>query len=760
MTWRHALLPTGRTGILLAWVAAALAPSPTRADEPPADPAIAPESEARDPGWLTKLSLEELTEIEVNAPAKVAQPVREAPSVGSVVTREQMDRYGWLSPNDIIFRQPGFVPAQDFERRTVAARGLYEGWNNNHLLMLVDGVPINNSSNGTAYTWDVFPLFMVERAEIFRGPGSALYGTNATNGVIALNTRKASNLKPFEARARFGNADTRYFDFFAGHEFPWVGITAGYYNFESEGNRYDSYDASGRTTATGELARFRVNDKRSNHFWYAKLEGAGPLSGLSLQVHFQKWSFETGHGWLYAVPDEIERAVNTEKRLWVTYRPRALLEERLTMEYVLLVQDHVKDYRIKFLPNGSTFAGIMYPGGVVEEVISQPTCLFARAQVQLRLWQEMTILAGVEDNLVYWRTDDHHIANVNLNRDGDFMPFPSGEFRPLRPVVEKIEGNPINNVGVYLQYATGRILGRTVSATLGGRYDLQSFDYHDVAQPGQPERRRSFSQLSPRVGLVFFPHEALTLKGMLERAFRAPSPSELIIVNSLLAASNTEGLNPEEITTMTLAADLAISRHLTLRADWFYTQFENQIAFSATQNLVANIYSRTLSGVEAEALFDADLGGAYHLGGFANFTFTQLLDEQVFEATIAPSEKLTWAPRYVANAGIDFGFKRLAASMQGHYQGRVQRRSSDRFTPEGMPTAFAAYRPTSVDPWFTLDARVSYRLDEWLRLGLQASNLFGTEGHLVKPQNFAFDFRIESRRVLFTVDIGAPISTE
>src|SRR5687767_9194723 len=124
MTWRHAHLRAVGSGMLLAGAAALFAPGPTRALEPPADPGPAPETESPDPSWLAKLSLEELMQIEVSSPAKVAYPVREAPSVGAVVTREQMERYGWLSLNDIILRQPGFVPAQDFERRTVAARGL------------------------------------------------------------------------------------------------------------------------------------------------------------------------------------------------------------------------------------------------------------------------------------------------------------------------------------------------------------------------------------------------------------------------------------------------------------------------------------------------------------------------------------------------------------------------------------------------------------------------------------------------------------
>ena len=142
-----------------------------------------------DTSTLAEMSLEELVNVDVTAPAKLAQPVREAPGVGAAIPRSQIESYGWLSLNDVIFRQPGFAPSQDFERLTVSARGLFESWNNNHLLMLVDGVPFNNTSNGWAYTWDLFPLSLLENVEILRGPGSALYGTNATNGVIAIHTR-------------------------------------------------------------------------------------------------------------------------------------------------------------------------------------------------------------------------------------------------------------------------------------------------------------------------------------------------------------------------------------------------------------------------------------------------------------------------------------------------------------------------------------------------------------------------------------------
>jgi outer membrane receptor protein involved in Fe transport len=289
---------------------------------------------------------------------------------------------------------------------------------------------------------------------------------------------------------------------------------------------------------------------------------------------------------------------------------------------------------------------------------------------------------------------------------------------------------------------------------VGARYDLQFFDFLALDDPGHPTRHRSLSQLSPRVGLVLFPHPSTTVKAMVERAFRAPSPTELLTFNSLLGASNTEGLQPEEITTVTLAADVTPFRHLTLRGNWFYEKFANQIAFSATQNLSANLYTRRLTGVEAEALFDVDVG-PNRLGGFLNLTASKLLDEDITEATITRSTRLTWAPPLVANVGVDGSWRRLQASVQAHYQDTVRRRLSDRYDAKTeMPTAFSAFRGAHVDAWVTLDARLAYQVTDWLRLGVQGTNLLDTRGYIAKPQNFPFDFEIPPARFLATLELS------
>ncbi len=706
---------------------------------------------------LDEATLEELMAIPLSTPAKVPQRMRDSASVGALITSEQIETYGWLTLNDVLFRQPGFAPAQDFERVTVSARGLFEGWNNNHLLTLVDGVPFNNATNGFAYTWDVLPLMLAETIEVIRGPGSALYGTNATNGVVAVHTRTPVNDRPLEARVRIGNAGTRTYQLHGGYRLTPLDLVAAYAHQRTDGNEYPSLDGSGRVDASGTPQRFQVNDQHDGHYLFAKAAARGALTGLSAQLHHQVWDFQTGHGWLYVIPDAPERAHNSETRLWVSYHPPPWLDGRLELELVLLGQRHRKDYRIKYLPDGTVFAGVTYPGGVIEEIDTVAQNLFARAQVQARLMGDLTALVGVENTVLVWGDDRHHASNVNLN-DGSgpeyLHPFPDGQFHPLGPSFQKVLDRPIDNFSAFAQLTTGKILGQRLAATAGARYDIQFFDYQPISPAPGPTRRRSFDQLSPRLGAVLFLHPALAIKLLAERAFRAPSVTELFVANTLLGSSNTEQLQPEQITTLTAAADLVISPHLTVRADGFHEQFDNQIAFSATQNLSANLYSRRLLGAELEALFEAPLGSGRTLAGFANYTLAHLLDETVLDPAIAFSNRLTWAPEQVANAGLALHAGPLTVSTQGHLQGRVYRRDSDR-EQMGMATAFSALRPASVAPWFRLDARISYRPAGWVRLGLQGSNLLGSEGYLVKPGDYPFDFRIEGRRVLATLELTA-----
>jgi iron complex outermembrane receptor protein len=548
-----------------------------------------------------------------------------------------------------------------------------------------------------------------------------------------------------------GNEGDKLYDFQARKSTPLVGFSAGYTYQATDGNEYFSFDASRRMDEQGAYRQFQVNDSRATHTSFLLAEGAGALTGLSLQMHFSRWNFETGHGWLYRVPDESERALNGQEMISGKYRPRLLLKERLQLEVAASYQRTIREYRVKLLPDSSTFAGTPLPNGITEIAHGVSREIFSRVQADYRVFTDMHLLLGLENSLYFSQSGSAHQSNFDVDRDGTFTPFPDGQLHDLKPTFEPILGRPIKNLGFFLQASTGRFWNNKVSATGGVRYDFLDADYRDFKTDGFPLTNKFLDQFSPRIALVYLPTENISIKAMSEKAFRAPTAAELFATNSLLGFSNPGPLQPEIMTAHTLAVDALLFSHFNLRVDGFIQQFENQIAFSGSQNATSNIYSRTINGVESELRFESGIGAGFTLAGFINHTLSHQISEKVLEPGIAPSGRLTWAPEHVGNLGVVFTGHGLTASLQAHYQGTVYRRTSDFLGADGLPTAFSDYRPRSLEPWTTLDIGLGYRFIKGAAQGwalkAKATNVLDEVGYLMKLGNYPFDYRIESLRI-------------
>src|SRR6266576_2084484 len=59
---------------------------------------------------------------------------------------------------------------------------------NSRVLLLVDGVPMNQGDRG-GIDWDLLPVDQIERVDILKGAGSSLYGSAALGGVVNVTTR-------------------------------------------------------------------------------------------------------------------------------------------------------------------------------------------------------------------------------------------------------------------------------------------------------------------------------------------------------------------------------------------------------------------------------------------------------------------------------------------------------------------------------------------------------------------------------------------
>ncbi|WP_154139019.1 TonB-dependent receptor domain-containing protein [Vibrio metoecus] len=115
-------------------------------------------------------------------------------SATTVISRQEIEQYQANSLTEVLRRVPGVEVAQNGGRGHNASVFM-RGTNSGHVLVLVDGVRIDSAAGGVAI--NRFPLGLVERLEVVRGPGAAVYGSDAVGGVINIITRshRGNNLK-------------------------------------------------------------------------------------------------------------------------------------------------------------------------------------------------------------------------------------------------------------------------------------------------------------------------------------------------------------------------------------------------------------------------------------------------------------------------------------------------------------------------------------------------------------------------------------
>lgn len=162
----------------------------------PQGPAASPQDPGTPPRDLTELSLEELMNVEVvvTSAALHEEPLSRTPAAVCVLTSEDIRRSGLTSLPEVLRLVPGVDVARlDSNRWAVSIHG-FNGQFANKILVLVDGRSVYTPLfSGTLWdTLDV-PLENIERIEVIRGPGAALWGANAVNGVINIITKSPSD---------------------------------------------------------------------------------------------------------------------------------------------------------------------------------------------------------------------------------------------------------------------------------------------------------------------------------------------------------------------------------------------------------------------------------------------------------------------------------------------------------------------------------------------------------------------------------------
>jgi len=169
---------------------------------------ITPYALALDAVNYFELTLEQLLEVKVHSASKKNETIANAPAAVYVVTSEDIIRTGVTNIPDALRMVPGMQVARtDSNSWAISIRG-FNSTLANKLLVLIDGRSIYNPVFG-GVLWEAHNLLLedIERIEVVRGPGGALWGANAVNGVINIITKHSADTQGTLTSATYGDEE-------------------------------------------------------------------------------------------------------------------------------------------------------------------------------------------------------------------------------------------------------------------------------------------------------------------------------------------------------------------------------------------------------------------------------------------------------------------------------------------------------------------------------------------------------------------------
>jgi iron complex outermembrane recepter protein len=146
------------------------------------------------PKDLGDKSIEDLMSIEVTSVSKKEQKLSRTAAAIFVITQEDIRRSGATSIPDLLRAVPGLDVAQvNGSTWAISSRGFNDQFANK-LLVLIDGRTVYSPLFSGVF-WDIqqVPMETIDRIEVIRGPGAAVWGANAVNGVINITSKKAAD---------------------------------------------------------------------------------------------------------------------------------------------------------------------------------------------------------------------------------------------------------------------------------------------------------------------------------------------------------------------------------------------------------------------------------------------------------------------------------------------------------------------------------------------------------------------------------------
>ncbi|MEM9717778.1 MAG: TonB-dependent receptor [Bacteroidota bacterium] len=494
--------------------------------------------------------------------------------------------------------------------------------------ILINSRPIFSALN-SVYGLDQIPSNIVDRVEVVRSGGSALYGSNAIGGTINIITKEpVENIWEFRSNTALIDGDALDQTFNINGSIVNESLSSGVSFYGMSRNR-DSYDANGdgftelvqlENTVLGAKAFFKPGDRSKISVDFSVLEEYRRGGDrLDLAPHFTDITEELDHNTFFG-------GINYEQ--WT--------------------KDDQNKFSI-YASTQSTGRGSYY-GGLGGGRTAEDSLLAINAYGRT---EDLALVAGLQFTHYFPSSDVITIGVENQYYDTQ------DEIQGYSRFIDQ----QVNTTGFFAQYEWKPI--QKFTALLGARYDVSNVEGKYQIGDINNATDINVGVLSPRLTLLYKINEDLRLRGGYARGFRAPQAfNEDLHISSVggepLFVILSQDLDKETSHSLTGSLNytkvIGISQ-FNLLIEGFYTQLQNPFTQVSTGAVlpngsiveeVRNGEGATVSGINFEAGFSPSNKFAFQLGGTAQQTRyeeTQVL----FEPDPGSSEQMVAVDEFVRN---------------------------------------------------------------------------------------------------------------
>ncbi len=533
----------------------------------------------------------------VTVASRYAQTIRQAPSMVTVITAEQIRQHGHRTLADVLRGISGVYLSVSSESRTLAGVRAISSDDNNKILLLIDGVPWFDGIYNHAWLDEYIPLVHVKQVEVIKGPGSAVYGANAFAGVINVVTYGADDLVGGFGRLEVGSFARQGLSAVAGGgERARLRLYA----------RVLDLDGDGLDVTPRGLYNVTATNPRRSSSGGVSFQTAG-LTVRYDHVDYRHTYFVNPQDDLLGVLTESADEFNLSyANDYLSVRYDIAMGPDFQISPYLYAQRHDNPGAYGWFDSAATVdeeTGEITWGQTLVSAQKLSERYGVGFEGQMRAAAEHITVGGMGAEL------DHIIQLEDL-------VFEDGATDPARPVTFSGEPGWITDIFFFGQHTW--TTNWWLELTAGARMDMHSY---------------AGTFLSPRAGVLIVPDDNGAVKLLYGRAFRAPNARELLVdVVADADGSNpftngNPGLLPEVIETFEAEVSGDPLKDLTLRGASYASWIGDQIskATDGTGELgdayYDNIGSSQITGGELEVDWRP---GEWRLGG--NYTLTLATD--------------------------------------------------------------------------------------------------------------------------------------